>query len=174
MAYQMSVLYGKAAVATHLIVHCRKQKHGVISLRPDKKTHIAQLCTLYNAVCSCNLPHFPPHFCEICLKIQSSVPSAVLIQNLFLETLLQLFLSVPSGAAVLFWFPWWNQVMWEQLVQGTSHLPLLEDMGPALPVVGSCALPLILREIFTLRRIHRAHAVQNSFSKTEVAFSSWI
>lgn len=71
MTYQMSVLHGKAAVATH-----RKQKHGVISLRPDKKTHIAQLRTLYNAVCSCNLPHFPPHFCEICLKIQSSVPSA--------------------------------------------------------------------------------------------------
>lgn len=38
MTYQMSVLHGKAAVATH-----RKQKHGVISLKPDKKTHSTTL-----------------------------------------------------------------------------------------------------------------------------------
>lgn len=58
---------------------------------------------LYAAATSHTFHHTSVKFASK-FSLQSHQP--VLIQNLFLETLLQLFLSVPTEAAVLFWFPW--------------------------------------------------------------------
>lgn len=64
-------------------MHCE-----VTVLRPNKKTRTAQPCILYNAVCSCSLPHFPPCFCETCLKKLTSkfnpwAHQPVLVQNYY-------------------------------------------------------------------------------------------